>query len=56
MPWVIGVVDIVVNDSLILLNLANRMRDIQADAPAIDVVVYAIKDRLRPILREWFLS
>jgi multidrug efflux pump subunit AcrB len=50
MLGVIGLVGIVVNDSLILVNLANRIRDAQADAPPADVIVNATKDRLRPIL------
>jgi multidrug efflux pump subunit AcrB len=50
MLGVIGLVGIVVNDSLILVNLANRIRDAQAHAKTIDVVVNATKDRLRPIL------
>ncbi|MDH3389832.1 MAG: efflux RND transporter permease subunit, partial [Gammaproteobacteria bacterium] len=50
MLGVIGLVGIVVNDSLILVNLANRIRDAQADAPAAEVIVNATKDRLRPIL------
>ncbi len=50
MLGVIGLVGIVVNDSLILVNLANRIRDAQAEAPPADVIVSATKDRLRPIL------
>jgi len=50
MLGVIGLVGIVVNDSLILVNLANRMRDFEADAPAYKVIVDATKHRLRPIL------
>jgi multidrug efflux pump subunit AcrB len=50
MLGVIGLVGIVVNDSLILVNLANRMRDAKADTPANDIIVDATKHRLRPIL------
>jgi multidrug efflux pump subunit AcrB len=50
MLGVIGLVGIVVNDSLILVNLANRMRDADADAPTNDIIVGATKHRLRPIL------
>jgi multidrug efflux pump subunit AcrB len=50
MLGVIGLVGIVVNDSLILVNLANRMRDAKVDAPADDIIVDATNHRLRPIL------
>jgi len=50
MLGVVGLVGIVVNDSLILVNLANRMRDDEVDAPIERVVVNATKHRLRPIL------
>ena len=50
MLGVIGLVGIVVNDSLILVNLANRMRDAKADTRANDIIVDATKHRLRPIL------
>ena len=50
MLGVIGLVGIVVNDSLILVNLANRIRDERKGAPANAVIVDATKHRLRPIL------
>jgi multidrug efflux pump subunit AcrB len=50
MLGVIGLVGIVVNDSLILVNLANRMRDARAGVPRNDIIVDATKHRLRPIL------
>jgi len=50
MLGVIGLVGIVVNDSLILVNLANRMRDANTEMPTNDVIVDATKHRLRPIL------
>jgi multidrug efflux pump subunit AcrB len=50
MLGVIGLVGIVVNDSLILVNLANRMRDANTGARANDIIVNATKHRLRPIL------
>ncbi len=50
MLGVIGLVGIVVNDSLILVNLANRMRDAETGARHNDVIVDATKHRLRPIL------
>jgi multidrug efflux pump subunit AcrB len=50
MLGVIGLVGIVVNDSLILVNLANRMRDARTDVPRNDIIVDATKHRLRPIL------
>jgi multidrug efflux pump subunit AcrB len=50
MLGVIGLVGIVVNDSLILVNLANRLREARADAPRYDIIVDATKHRLRPIL------
>jgi multidrug efflux pump subunit AcrB len=50
MLGVIGLVGIVVNDSLILVNLVNRMRKMEPDVPAKTAVVNATKHRLRPIL------
>jgi multidrug efflux pump subunit AcrB len=50
MLGVIGLVGIVVNDSLILVNLVNRMRESDPELPASSVVVQATKHRLRPIL------
>ena len=47
---VIGLVGIVVNDSLILVNLVNRMREMDAEISAKSAVVQATKHRLRPIL------
>ncbi|MDJ0712398.1 MAG: efflux RND transporter permease subunit [Woeseiaceae bacterium] len=50
MLGVIGLVGIVVNDSLILVNLVNRMRETDAEISAKSAVVQATKHRLRPIL------
>ena len=50
MLGVIGLVGIVVNDSLILVDLANRMRVEKAGAFARDIIVDATQHRLRPIL------
>jgi multidrug efflux pump subunit AcrB len=50
MLGVIGLVGIVVNDSLILVNLANSMRQSQVDASQTQIIVDATKHRLRPIL------
>ena len=50
MLGVIGLTGIVVNDSLILVNLANRLRDEQRGTPRSDIIVTAAKHRLRPIL------
>ena len=50
MLGVIGLTGIVVNDSLILVNLANRLRDEQRDTPRSDIIVTAAIHRLRPIL------
>ncbi len=50
MLGVIGLVGIVVNDSLILVNLANRMREERVGVPRNDIIVDATKHRLRPIL------
>ncbi len=50
MLGVIGLVGIVVNDSLILVNLVNRMHEADPEVPATDVIVQATKHRLRPIL------
>jgi multidrug efflux pump subunit AcrB len=49
MLGVIGLVGIVVNDSLILVDLANRMREEKAGTSANDIIVEAIKHRLSPI-------
>ena len=50
MLGVIGLVGIVFNDSLILVNLVNRMRETDAEISAKAAVVRATKHRLRPIL------
>ena len=50
MLGVIGLVGIVVNDSLILVNLVNRMRETEPDISAEAAVINATKHRLRPIL------
>lgn len=51
MLGVIGLTGIVVNDSLILVNLANRLRDEnQEKSTMLDIIVEAAKNRLRPIL------
>ena len=50
MLGVIGLVGIVVNDSLILVNLANSLRSTDADASLKEIIVDATKHRLRPIL------
>lgn len=50
MLGVIGLVGIVVNDSLILVNLVNRNRETEPDISAEDAVINATKHRLRPIL------
>ena len=50
MLGVIGLIGIVVNDSLILVNLVNRMRETEPDISAKTAVVNATKHRLRPIL------
>jgi len=50
MLGVIGLVGIVVNDSLILVDLANRMREEKVGTSANDIIVEATKHRLRPIL------
>ena len=50
MLGVIGLVGIVVNDSLILVNLANSLRSSNTEASLREVVVDATKHRLRPIL------
>jgi len=50
MLGVIGLVGIVVNDSLILVNLANSLRGSNSDASLREIVVDATKHRLRPIL------
>jgi len=50
MLGVIGLVGIVVNDSLILVNLANSLRSSNADASLNEIIVDATKHRLRPIL------
>ena len=50
MLGVIGLVGIVVNDSLILVNLANSLRHSNTEASLREIVVDATKHRLRPIL------
>ena len=50
MLGVIGLVGIVVNDSLILVNLANSLRRTDANASLNEIIVDATKHRLRPIL------
>ena len=50
MLGVIGLVGIVVNDSLILVSLANRIGETEADVSATTAIVNATKLRLRPIL------
>ncbi len=50
MLGVIGLTGIVVNDSLILVNLANRLRDENTGKTIADIIVEATKHRLRPIL------
>ena len=50
MLGVIGLVGIVVNDSLILVNLANNLRRTDTDASLNEIIVDATKHRLRPIL------
>jgi multidrug efflux pump subunit AcrB len=50
MLGVIGLVGIVVNDSLILVNLVNRIRKEDSEVSVKSVVVQATKHRLRPIL------
>ena len=50
MLGVIGLTGIVVNDSLILVNLANRLRDANEDDSFTSIIVEATKHRLRPIL------
>lgn len=50
MLGVIGLIGIVVNDSLILVNLVNELRTRHPDRAFIDVVVEATATRLRPIL------
>ena len=50
MLGVIGLTGIVVNDSLILVNLVNRLKDEKPNTPLILLVVTATKHRLRPIL------
>ena len=47
---VIGLTGIVVNDSLLLVNLANRLRDQERDESLSRIIVEASQDRLRPIL------
>jgi multidrug efflux pump subunit AcrB len=47
---VVGLTGIVVNDSLILVNLANRMRQDQPRAPYREIVLQATESRLRPIV------
>jgi multidrug efflux pump subunit AcrB len=50
MLGVVGLTGIVVNDSLILVNLANRMRAHEPNRPYRDIVVEATKSRMRPIV------
>ena len=50
MLGVIGLTGIVVNDSLILVNLANRLFAERQRASSADVIVEATRHRLRPIL------
>ena len=50
MLGVIGLVGIVVNDSLILVSLVNRIRETEADVSVTKAIVNATKLRLRPIL------
>jgi multidrug efflux pump subunit AcrB len=50
MLGVIGLTGIVVNDSLILVNLANRLRDENNGESPINIIVEAARHRLRPIL------
>ncbi len=50
MLGVIGLTGIVVNDSLILVNLANRMRERARDKALSDIIIAATKHRFRPIL------
>jgi multidrug efflux pump subunit AcrB len=50
MLGVVGLTGIVVNDSLILVNRVNRMRDEHPDQPLSWVITEAAKIRLRPIL------
>ncbi len=50
MLGVIGLTGIVVNDSLILVNLANRLRESKRGEELLDIIVEATKHRLRPIL------
>jgi len=50
MLGVIGLVGIVVNDSLILVSLVNQIHETEPDVPAETAIVNATKLRLRPIL------
>lgn len=50
MLGVVGLTGIVVNDSLILVNLVNRLRAERRDAPYHELIVEAARSRLRPIL------
>jgi len=50
MLGVIGLMGIVVNDSLILVNLNNRLRRENRDVTPFDAIVEATKHRFRPIL------
>jgi multidrug efflux pump subunit AcrB len=50
MLGVIGLTGIVVNDSLILVDLANSLRSQRPDAAPSDLIVEASKRRMRPIL------
>ena len=50
MLGVIGLMGIVVNDSLILVNLVNRMRGDDGEHDSAELIVEATKHRFRPIL------
>ncbi len=50
MLGVVGLTGIVVNDSLILVNLVNRLRVDNPDKAFQDIVIEATENRLRPIL------
>jgi multidrug efflux pump subunit AcrB len=50
MLGVVGLTGIVVNDSLILVNLVNRLKDTRPDISAHERIVDSTKTRLRPIV------
>ena len=50
MLGVVGLTGIVVNDSLILANLANQLRLAHPDRSTAELIVDAVETRLRPIL------